>query len=69
MQLEVLSLMAEKQVSVSAIQGGEFSSRGLSAMAKGIDPKILLYQKMILDFLFPFCHVFPQRNFPTLYYN
>lgn len=46
MQLEVLSLMAEKQVSVSAIQGGEFSSRGLSAMAKGIDPKIELAKRL-----------------------
>ncbi len=46
MQLEVLSLMAEKQVAVSAIQGGEFSSRGLSAMAKGIDPKIELARRL-----------------------
>lgn len=46
MQLEVLSLMAEKQVAVSAIQGGEFSSRGLASMAKGVDPKIELARRM-----------------------
>lgn len=46
MQLDVLSLMAEKQIAVSAIQGGEFSSRGLASMAKGIDPKIELARRL-----------------------
>ncbi|MCR5837017.1 MAG: hypothetical protein K6G88_10970 [Lachnospiraceae bacterium] len=47
MQLECLQMMAEKQVAVSAIQGGEFSSRGLSSMAKGVDPKIELAKRML----------------------
>ena len=46
MQLDVLQLMAEKQVSVSAIQGGEFSARGLASMAKGVDPKIELARRL-----------------------
>ena len=46
MQLDVLQLMAEKQVSVSAIQGGEFSARGLASMAKGVDPKNELAERL-----------------------
>lgn len=46
MQLDVLQLMAEKQVSVSSIQGGEFSARGLAAMAKSVDPKIELARRL-----------------------
>lgn len=41
-QVEVIRLIAEKQVATSAIQGGGFSSEGLSAMANGVDPRIRL---------------------------
>lgn len=41
-QVEVIKMIAEKQVATSAIQGGGFSSEGLSAMANGVDPRIRL---------------------------
>lgn len=46
MQVEILELMAAKQVAVAAIQGGEFSSRGLASMARGVDPKIELARRL-----------------------
>lgn len=44
-QTAVLRLMGEKQVAVSAIQG-KFSSSGLSAMAKGVDARLVLAKKL-----------------------
>ncbi len=41
-QVEVIRLIAEKQVATAAIQGGDFSSEGLSAMANGVDSRIRL---------------------------
>lgn len=41
-QVEVIKLIAEKQVATAAIQGGGFSSEGLSAMANGVDSRIRL---------------------------
>lgn len=40
-QMEVVSLIAEKQVATSAIQG-KFSTEGIAAMAKGVDAKVRL---------------------------
>jgi hypothetical protein len=44
-QQVVISLIAEKQVATSAIQG-KFSVEGLSAMAQGVDVKVRLAQAM-----------------------
>lgn len=44
-QEAVISLIAEKQVATSAIQG-KFSTEGLSAMAQGVDVKLKLAQAM-----------------------
>lgn len=41
-QLEVLKLMAKKKNAVNVLQGGGFSSEGLSAMADGIDTEMAL---------------------------
>lgn len=42
LQLNVLQLMALKKSSVSVLQGGGFSSEGLSAMASGVDTTLAL---------------------------
>lgn len=44
-QVDALKLMGEKQTAVSAIQG-KFSSGGLSAMARGVDARLILAQKL-----------------------
>ena len=45
LQMAALSIMAEKQVAASAIQG-KFSADGLAAMANGIDPRLKLAQML-----------------------
>lgn len=40
-QLDVIELIATKEVATSAIQG-QFSSEGLSTMARGVDPRVVL---------------------------
>lgn len=40
-QLDVIEMIATKEVATSAIQG-QFSSEGLSTMARGIDPRVVL---------------------------
>ena len=47
LQAAAVEIMAEKQVAASAIQG-KFSAEGLTAMAKGIDPRLKL-AKMLSD--------------------
>ena len=47
LQAAALEVMAEKQVAASAIQG-KFSAEGLSALAKGVDPRLKL-AKMLSD--------------------
>jgi len=45
LQAAALEIMAEKQVAASAIQG-KFSAEGLSALAKGVDPRLKLAQML-----------------------
>ena len=45
LQAAAIEIMAEKQAAASAIQG-KFSVDGLTAMAKGIDPRVKLAQKL-----------------------
>lgn len=45
LQAAAVEIMAEKQVAASAIQG-KFSAEGLTAMAKGVDSRLRLAQKM-----------------------
>ena len=45
LQAAALEIMAEKQAAASAIQG-KFSVDGLTSMAKGIDPRVKLAQKL-----------------------
>lgn len=47
LQAAAVEIMAEKQVAASAIQG-KFSAEGLTAMAKGVDPRLKL-AKMLSD--------------------
>ena len=42
-QLDAVELVATKEVATSAIQG-QFSSEGLSTMARGVDPRVVLAQ-------------------------
>ncbi len=44
-QLDAVQLVATKEVATSAIQG-QFSSEGLSAMARGVDPRVILAQSV-----------------------
>lgn len=44
-QIEVIRVIAEKQVATSAIQG-KFTSEGLAAMAQGVDIKVRLAQAL-----------------------
>lgn len=44
-QIEIIRIIAEKQVATSAIQG-KFSSEGLAAMAQGVDLKVRLAQAL-----------------------
>lgn len=44
-QIEIIRLIAEKQVATSAIQG-KFSTEGLAAMAQGVDLKVRLAQAL-----------------------
>lgn len=45
LQAAAVQIMAEKQVAASAIQG-KFSAEGLTAMARGVDPRIKLAQML-----------------------
>lgn len=45
LQAASLQLMATKQVAAAAIQG-KFSAAGLASMAQGVDPRIMLAQKL-----------------------
>ena len=45
LQAAALEIMAEKQVAASAVQG-KFSAEGLSALAKGVDPRLKLAQML-----------------------
>lgn len=45
LQAAAVEIMAEKQVAASAIQG-KFSAEGLTAMAKGVDPRLKLAQML-----------------------
>jgi len=45
LQAAALEIMAEKQVATSALQG-KFSVEGLSALAKGVDPRVKLAQML-----------------------
>lgn len=45
LQAAALQIMAEKQVAASAVQG-KFSVEGLSALAKGVDPRLKLAQML-----------------------
>ena len=45
LQAAALQLMATKQVAAAAIQG-KFSAAGLASMAQGVDPRIMLAQKL-----------------------
>lgn len=45
LQAAALQIMASKQVAASAIQG-KFSAEGLASMAQGVDPRVLLMQKL-----------------------
>lgn len=44
-QLDAVELVATKEVATSSIQG-QFSSEGLSAMARGVDPRVVLAQSV-----------------------
>lgn len=44
-QLDAVELVATKEVATSSIQG-QFSSEGLSTMAKGVDPRVILAQSV-----------------------
>lgn len=45
-QMTVLEIMGSKQIATSAIQGGNFSSEGLSAMANGVDARLKMIQAL-----------------------
>lgn len=44
-QLDAVQLVATKEVATSAIQG-QFSSEGMSTMARGVDPRVILAQSV-----------------------
>ena len=44
-QVDAVQLVATKEVATSSIQG-QFSSEGLSAMARGVDPRVILAQSV-----------------------
>ena len=44
-QMDVLKILAEKQIATAAIQG-KFSADGLAAMAKSVDPRVRLAQSL-----------------------